>query len=157
MLSVPGQEGFPRFGWRRGRGARTAAIFALVVLAGCGVLSGDDDEPLPMYTAPGDPIEIHQRVAVLVQSCWFASDDSQFEGKSYDVVADRDKKLARIRLLEGDFEDLAEGDADPIFAVDFRGRDDATEIDFPIVPDSDGLAARLKTDIIRWANGSESC
>jgi len=138
------------------RSRSLATVAALIVIGGCTVF-GDDDPPLPMFTAAGEPVVIHQLVAAKVQSCWFGRDNEDFEGKSYDVVADRDKQIARIRLLEGDFEDLADGDADPILIIDFRQREDLTQIDFPEVPEDDAFAARLKTDVIRWANGSDGC
>jgi hypothetical protein len=121
-------------------------ITLCLVLAGCGSRVQVSDE---IYSAPGHPADIQQLVAVQAAQCW-PGDDERLEGLN-PAFADIDGEPAVI--LAGP---ATRGEA--FFSVRFtEAGGDITDLLFPVLPEDEALARRMKDDVLLWANGTRAC
>lgn len=121
-------------------------ITLCLALAGCGSRVQVSDE---IYSAPGQPADIQQLVAVQAARCW-PGDDERLEGLN-PAFAEIDGEPAVI--LAGP---ATGGEA--FFSVRFiEAGSNITDLLFPVLPDDRSLARGMKDDVLLWANGTKAC
>lgn len=120
----------------------SALALALLTVAGC-----QSKKPEP---ASQSALDVMEKVAVGANRCWFKSGDPAF--KAYSLAPELNSFSGRPRFLV-----VRKGSSDirPLLVVQAEGRPARLSAFGPMM--GEPVAARIGTDINRWAAGNTKC
>jgi hypothetical protein len=123
-----------------------AALAGLAALS----LSACQSERTPRPAVDRAALPIMERVALAANTCWFKSGDATF--KDYRLAPELNSFSGRPRILAVP---RHSPESRPALVVQAEGNPGRIEAFGPLM---DGpAAARIRHDVIRWANGGKGC
>lgn len=122
-----------------------ASLLATAVLSGC---QSERRQPPPTQNRAALPTM--ERVALAANACWFKSGDAVF--KNYRLAPELNSFSGRPRILAVP---RHSPESRPLLVVQAEGSPARLDAFGPLIDGPDG--ARIKQDIVRWANGAKNC
>lgn len=119
-------------------------ILAATALTAC---QSDRQQPQPQNRAALPTME---RVALAANSCWFKSGDAAF--KDYRLAPELNSFSGRPRILAVP---RHSPESRPLLVVQAEGNPARLDAFGPLADGPQG--ARIKQDVVRWANGGKNC
>ena len=133
----------------------SVALFAAVVLAGCG---GSTTEPLAhsgSAVVKGEqPAAVYAKIARLARTCWFKPGDPVLSKHTFYAQAPADGGSAAITIFEKGTRDKRGQKA---YEIEFNRRIKATQIETVNRRLPYALAQKLTADVNRWSQGNTAC
>lgn len=128
---------------------RKLTIILAVTLAAA-ALSACQSDRQPPQVQNRAALPTMERVALAANACWFKSGDAAF--KNYRLAPELNSFSGRPRILAVP---RHSPESRPLLVVQAEGNPARLEAFGPMTEGPDG--ARIRQDIVRWANGAKNC
>lgn len=124
-------------------------ILSTIMIAAATLVACKSDAPPPPRQSQS-ALDIMEKVAVGANRCWFKSGDPAF--KAYSLAPELTSFSGRPRILL-----VRKGASDirPLLVVQAEGRPARLDAFGPMM--NEAVAPRIRTDVVRWANGDKDC